>query len=74
MNNELTEIIYSIVNSSYRETKDDLCRAVCDMDNMDSTPRCAHVSCHNCPIFASVEQKNNYPSGVSKTNRVLNES
>lgn len=73
VNNELTQIIYSIVDSSYRITKYDLCKAVCDMDNMDSIPRCASVSCYNCPVFSPINDMDVYPNLIIKVRELLNE-
>ena len=62
------------MDSSYRVTKDELCKAVCAMDNISSIPRCAKVNCFNCPVFTTTERDNNYPLSVFKANRTLNES
>lgn len=73
MNNELTQIIYSIVDSSYRITKDNLCKAVCDMSSINDTPRCASVSCSNCPIFSPINDMDVYPNLIIKVRELLNE-
>lgn len=70
MNSKLMQIIHSIVDSSYRITKDNLCKAVCDMD---SIPRCASVSCCNCPVFSPINDMNAYPNLIIKVRELLNE-
>ena len=73
MNNELTQIIYSIMDSSYRITKDDLCKAICATESDKDYPRCGSVHCANCPIFSPINDMDVYPSLIIKVRELLNE-
>lgn len=73
MNNELTQIIYSILDNNCRITKDNLCKAVCYINSINDTPRCTSVSCRNCPMFSPINDMDVYPNLIIKVRELLNE-
>lgn len=73
MNNELTQIIYSIMGGNYSLTKVKLCRAVCVIGPGEAFPKCEDINCSVCPIFTSRNDVNDYCSLIIRTRKLLNE-
>nr|UVX65757.1 MAG: hypothetical protein [Bacteriophage sp.] len=74
MNNELTDIIYSIMGSNYTITKIKLCKAICIVWPGEDYPKCENINCSICPIFTSRSDVNDYPYLIVRTRKLLNES
>lgn len=74
MNNELIQILYSIMGDNYTITKIKLCRAICAIGPEQAFSKCEDINCSICPIFASIGDMNDYPYLIVRTRKLLNES
>ena len=73
MNNELIQILYSIMGGNYTITKIKLCRAICVVAPGGAFTKCEDINCSICPIFASISDVNDYPYLIVRTRKLLNE-